>query len=128
VAELEQQVQDLQQTLAEKEQKAPFFWLAVGFVGQFVFGLRFVVQWIATERRKKSVIPLAFWYLSLAGTIVLLAYSIWRLDPVFIAGFSLNMIIYLRNLYFIHIHPRKQAAAELGDRKPSSDGGDASEI
>ena len=84
-------------------------WMAVGFVGQVIFGMRFIVQWIATERKKKSVVPVAFWYLSLAGTIVLLSYSIYKLDPVFIAGFSLNMIIYLRNLYFIHL-PRKPAA------------------
>jgi len=77
-------------------------WTLVGFAGQIVFGLRFVVQWIATERKRKSVVPVAFWYLSLLGTIILLAYAIYRLDPVFIAGFSLNMIIYLRNLYFIH--------------------------
>ena len=88
------------------------FWLMIGFAGQVVFGLRFIVQWIATEKAKKSVIPLSFWYLSLAGTIVLLVYSIYKKDPVFIAGFSLNLVIYLRNLYFIHIHPRKIAASE----------------
>lgn len=87
-------------------------WLMVGFIGQFFFCLRFVVQWIATEKAKKSVIPLAFWYLSLVGTLILLAYSIYKKDPVFIAGFSLNLIIYMRNLYFIHIHPRKCAAPE----------------
>ncbi len=79
-------------------------WIAVGFVGQVVFGLRFVIQWIATEREKKVVVPLAFWYLSLTGTIILLSYSIYKVDPVFIAGFSLNMIIYLRNLYFARLH------------------------
>ena len=78
-------------------------WIAVGFIGQVIFGLRFVVQWIATERKRESVIPVAFWYLSLLGTIILLAYSIYLRDPVFIAGFSLNMIIYLRNLYFIRL-------------------------
>jgi lipid-A-disaccharide synthase-like uncharacterized protein len=80
-------------------------WTVVGFAGQVVFGSRFVVQWIATERQKRSVVPTAFWYLSVVGTIVLLVYSIYRLDPVFIAGFSLNMLIYLRNLYFIHSRP-----------------------
>ena len=80
-------------------------WMAVGFAGQVLFGLRFVVQWIATERRRKSVVPVAFWYLSLSGSIVLLAYAIYRLDPVFIAGFSLNLLIYVRNLYFIHRKP-----------------------
>ena len=96
-------------------------WMGVGFFGQALFGLRFVVQWIATERQKKSVIPVAFWYISLMGTIVLLAYAIHRLDPVFIAGFSLNMIIYLRNLYFIHLHPRKAKAQSLaaGTTDPS---------
>jgi len=86
-------------------------WMTVGFVGQAIFGMRFVVQWIATERRRRSVIPLAFWYLSLAGTVILLAYSIYKLDPVFIAGFSLNMIIYLRNLYFIQLR-RKSRTGE----------------
>ena len=77
-------------------------WTAVGFVGQVIFGLRFVVQWIASERKRRSVVPVAFWYLSLLGTVILLTYAIYRMDPVFIAGFSLNMVIYLRNLYFIH--------------------------
>ncbi len=82
-------------------------WLAVGFVGQVVFGSRFIIQWIATERKKRSVVPVSFWYLSLIGTVILLSYSIYRRDAVFIAGFSLNMLIYLRNLYFIH---RRQPA------------------
>lgn len=84
-------------------------WMAVGFVGQMVFGGRFVVQWIATERKRKSVVPTAFWYMSLVGTLVLLAYSIYRRDIVFIAGFSLNLIIYVRNLYFIHGGGQKPA-------------------
>jgi len=88
-------------------------WIAVGFVGQVVFGLRFVVQWIATERQRKSVVPVAFWYLSLLGTVILLTYAIYRMDPVFIAGFSLNMVIYVRNLYFIHRKP--PAPAEAGE-------------
>ncbi|HUU60471.1 MAG TPA: lipid-A-disaccharide synthase N-terminal domain-containing protein [Phycisphaerae bacterium] len=81
-------------------------WTAVGFCGQAIFGLRFVVQWIATERQKRSVIPLAFWYLSLLGTVILLSYAIYLVNWVFIAGFSLNMLIYLRNLYFIHFRRR----------------------
>jgi lipid-A-disaccharide synthase-like uncharacterized protein len=89
-------------------------WTTVGFAGQVVFGSRFLVQWIATERRKQSVVPTAFWYLSVVGAVILLAYSIYRLDPVFIAGFSLNMLIYLRNLYFIHRRP----AARVEVRSP----------
>jgi len=87
-------------------------WLCIGFGGQVIFGLRFIVQWIATERKKKSVIPLGFWYLSLAGSIILLAYAIHKADPVFILGFSLNMIIYLRNLYFIHFHKHEELTNE----------------
>ncbi len=94
-----------------EEARIPPLWLAFGFVGQFVFGMRFIVQWIATERRRRSVVPVAFWYLSLVGTVVLLTYSIYRLDPVFIAGFSLNMVIYLRNLYFIRAEARSREAA-----------------
>ena len=82
-------------------------WDWVGFVGQVFFLGRFVVQWIATERKKKSTIPVLFWYLSMVGTIILLTYSIHLSNPVFILGFSLNMIIYLRNLYYIHLHPRR---------------------
>jgi len=92
-------------------------WMAVGFVGQVVFGTRFVVQWIATERKRRSVVPVAFWYLSLAGSALLLAYAIYRADPVFIAGFSLNMLIYLRNLYFI-----RRAGAEAAPQSPPPDG------
>ncbi|MHC4563681.1 MAG: lipid-A-disaccharide synthase N-terminal domain-containing protein [Planctomycetota bacterium] len=92
-------------------------WIAVGFVGQAIFGLRFVVQWIATERRKKSVVPVMFWYLSLLGSVILLSYAIYLRNPVFIAGFSLNLLIYLRNLYFIHRHvPAARGIDEsLGD-------------
>jgi lipid-A-disaccharide synthase-like uncharacterized protein len=74
-------------------------------VGQAVFGTRFLVQWIATERHKRSVVPTAFWHLSVVGTIILLAYSIYRGEIVFIAGFSMNMLVYVRNLYFIHRRP-----------------------
>jgi len=96
-------------------------WMAVGFFGQALFASRFIVQWIATERRRKSVVPVAFWYLSLAGSVVLLAYAISRLDPVFIAGFSLNMIIYLRNLYFIHGRPAKVMASQPNGAAPPPD-------
>lgn len=87
-------------------------WVGVGFAGQVVFGMRFVVQWLATEKQKKSVIPLGFWYLSLAGSLILLAYAIYRCDPVFILGFSLNLFIYVRNLYFIHFHKHEETASQ----------------
>lgn len=77
------------------------FWLVVGFVGQIMFGMRFFVQWIASEKAKKSVIPIAFWYLSICGSLILLVYAIHRRDPVFILGQSTGSFIYLRNLYLI---------------------------
>ena len=76
------------------------FMYVVGFAGQVFFGMRFLVQWIATERRKRVTIPMAFWYISIAGTVLLLSYAIYRVDPVFIAGLSLNMVVYARNIYF----------------------------
>jgi lipid-A-disaccharide synthase-like uncharacterized protein len=78
------------------------FWLIIGFLGQGLFSARFIVQWIKSERMKKSVIPLAFWYFSLGGGATLLAYAIHRQDPVFIVGQGTGLFIYLRNLYFIY--------------------------
>jgi len=78
------------------------FWLIFGFIGQAMFTMRFIVQWIASEKRKESVIPVAFWYFSLGGGLILLAYAFRQMDPVFIAAYLLNPIIYSRNLYFIY--------------------------
>lgn len=78
------------------------WWVILGFVAQGLFTMRFLVQWIATEKRKKSHVPLSFWYFSLSGGILLLVYAIHRKDPVFILGQSTGVIIYLRNLYFIY--------------------------
>ncbi len=75
--------------------------LVLGFTAQILFSARFVVQWIASERAKKSVIPVSFWFLSLIGGGLLLIYSIGRKDPVFIVGQSAGVLIYSRNLYFI---------------------------
>lgn len=76
-------------------------WIVIGFLGQALFSARFFVQWLASERVKRSVIPTAFWYFSLAGGLTLLAYAIHRQDPVFIAGQGLGLVVYLRNLYLI---------------------------
>lgn len=76
-------------------------WLVIGFLGQCLFFMRFLVQWIATEKAKKSVIPDLFWYFSLAGGSVLFSYALYRQDPVFILGQGLGIFIYLRNLYFV---------------------------
>ena len=75
-------------------------WLAVGLVGQGFFFSRFLVQWIASERAGRSVMPMAFWYLSLVGGLTLFAYALHLGDPVFILGQSCGAVIYLRNLYF----------------------------
>jgi len=77
-------------------------WIAIGFAGQAMFSMRFLVQWLSSERAGRSIIPIAFWYFSLAGGCILLAYAIWRRDPVFIVGQAAGLFIYTRNLYFIH--------------------------
>jgi lipid-A-disaccharide synthase-like uncharacterized protein len=77
-------------------------WLVIGFAGQALFTMRFIVQWWSSERQKRSVIPVAFWYFSLAGGATLLGYAIYRQDPVFIAGQAGGLFIYSRNLYFIN--------------------------
>ena len=82
-------------------------WIILGFAGQAAFFLRFFVQWISSERRGESHIPVAFWYLSLAGSALLLAYAIARRDPVFIAGQAFGFVVYGRNIVLV----RRRAAA-----------------
>ncbi|MFZ0614216.1 MAG: lipid-A-disaccharide synthase N-terminal domain-containing protein [Desulfobacterales bacterium] len=77
-------------------------WIAIGLAGQALFSARFLVQWIYSERRKQSIIPTAFWYLSIGGSLTLLTYAIYRKDPVFIIGQASGFAIYLRNLQFIY--------------------------
>ena len=78
-------------------------WLVlVGYAGQALFTMRFVVQWIATERARKSVIPVAFWFFSIGGGLLLFGYALYIRDPVFILGQGLGLFVYLRNLYFVY--------------------------
>lgn len=84
-------------------------WLVIGFVGQAFFSMRFLVQWIGSERQRKSIIPVAFWYFSLLGGATLLAYAIHKGDPVFIVGQGAGLLIYSRNLYFVHRQRRLDA-------------------
>jgi lipid-A-disaccharide synthase-like uncharacterized protein len=77
------------------------FWLVLGFTAQALFSARFIVQWIASEKAKASIIPVLFWYLSIVGGGLLLAYAIHIKDPVFIIGQAFGFMIYGRNLYFI---------------------------
>lgn len=85
------------------------WWVLLGFIAQAFFTARFVVQWIASERAGRSVVPLAFWLLSIGGGVLLLAYALYRRDPVFIAGQAFGVFVYLRNLYFV-MRERRQIA------------------
>lgn len=76
-------------------------WLAIGFFGQALFFGRWVIQWIASERKSESQVPIAFWYMSLIGGLITLAYAIYRNDPVFISGQGIGTFVYLRNLALI---------------------------
>lgn len=76
-------------------------WLVIGFGGQVAFTGRFVLQWLYSEYKKRSVIPVSFWYLSIIGSTLLFAYAIYRQDPVFIVGQAFGSIVYLRNLQLI---------------------------
>lgn len=76
-------------------------WICIGFIGQSFFFMRFFVQWLASEKARKSIIPDIFWYFSLGGGAVLLSYAVYRHDPVFIFGQGMGLLIYLRNIYFL---------------------------
>ncbi len=77
-------------------------WLTVGFTAQAMFSMRFIIQWIASERARRSVMPETFWYFSFVGGLMLFIYAIYRMDPVFILGQGSGLFIYARNIYFIH--------------------------
>ena len=77
-------------------------WLGIGFFGQGLFFMRWVVQWISSEKKKKSEIPVLFLYFSLIGGLITLIYAIYRVDPVFILAQSFGLVVYLRNIYFIY--------------------------
>ena len=88
-------------------------WMIIGFVGQALFGARFIIQWIISEKQGESTMPLAFWYCSIGGSIVLLTYAIHKQDIVFIVGQSLGSIFYIRNLILIDRKRKVLAGAEL---------------
>ena len=85
------------------------WWLLIGFGGQLVFGARFLVQWLVSERKQESVIPLPFWFLSLGGGFVLFFYAAHIGDPVFLLGQTMGVFIYSRNLWFIYRKRRSEA-------------------
>ena len=75
--------------------------ILVGYIAQMLFAMRFVVQWIASERAGRSVVPMAFWIFSIGGGLMLLGYALYRKDPVFIVGQAFGVFVYLRNLQFV---------------------------
>lgn len=97
--------------------KVEMVWLGIGLFGQALFSMRFIVQWFHSEREKRSVVPVQFWYFSLAGGLTLLSYAIYKKDPVFIIGQLSGLFIYARNLYFIH---RADVVSDEYDRLPRS--------
>jgi lipid-A-disaccharide synthase-like uncharacterized protein len=90
------------------------FWLVLGFAGQAAFSGRFVVQWLASEREGRSVVPVTFWFLSIAGSLLLLAYALHRRDPVFVLGQAMGVFIYLRNLALIRREARAARSLDAG--------------
>ncbi len=82
-------------------------WLIIGFIAQIIFGARFFLQWLVSEKQHKSVIPIGFWYLSIVGGLMLLIYAIHRKDPVFILGQATGVLIYIRNLILIYQRKEK---------------------
>ena len=85
-------------------------WMMLGWIAQLLFTARFLVQWIASERAGRSVVPAAFWFFSVAGGALLLVYALSRKDPVFIVGQATGLFIYLRNIWFIYRERRSAAA------------------
>jgi len=76
-------------------------WVLFGFFGQFVFAMRFIIQWIVSEKKKESIVPVSFWYLSICGGVILLIYAVYKNDPVFMLGQATGLIVYARNLMLI---------------------------
>lgn len=91
------------------------FWIAVGFLGQALFSGRFLVQWLSSEKARRSVMPNAFWYLSIAGGVTLLAYAVHRRDPVFIAGQAVGLLVYGRNVQMLWRTRQGQARPGLAE-------------
>lgn len=88
-------------------------WISTGLLAQMMFSMRFIIQWVATEKARASIIPEAFWYFSFSGGVLLLAYAIYRVDPVFILGQATGLAIYSRNIYFIWLGKRVPEAPKV---------------
>jgi lipid-A-disaccharide synthase-like uncharacterized protein len=102
----------LRQAFTEQIMNDPI-WATVALVGQLTFASRFILQWLVSEYKKKSHVPTSFWYISLVGSAILLAYSIHIKNPIFMLGFSLNTLIYIRNLQLIYLHAQKNVVTAI---------------
>ena len=91
-------------------------WMAVGFLGQAIFTARFLVQWVVSEKKRDSVVPVAFWWLSLFGGMTLLSYAVSRRDPVLIVGQGMGLFVYIRNLMLVGKARRR--ASRRGEQAP----------
>ena len=89
-------------------------WATIALVGQVIFGGRFIIQWLVSEYKKRSHVPVAFWFMSLAGSLILLSYSVHIKNPIFMLAFSINTLIYLRNLHLIYKHAEKGVVTVIG--------------
>ncbi|CAG0941671.1 hypothetical protein GPROT2_01418 [Gammaproteobacteria bacterium] len=90
-------------------------WVSIGLLGQALFAGRFVVQWLVSERQGRSIVPLGFWYLSIGGSVILLAYALHRHDLVFTLGQAFGFLVYGRNLSLIRRERRQPPALRTGD-------------
>jgi lipid-A-disaccharide synthase-like uncharacterized protein len=95
------------------------YWVVLGFIAQLMFTMRFVVQWIASERARRSVIPVTFWIFSIGGGLLLLVYALYRRDPVFILGQAFGVFVYVRNLYFVGLERKEEAGIERKEAEAS---------
>jgi lipid-A-disaccharide synthase-like uncharacterized protein len=99
-----------------------FVWVAIGLGGQLIFSGRMLVQWLASEKSRKSVVPAAFWYLSLGGALMLTAYFIWRHDMVGLLGQTMGLVIYVRNIRLLRLDKARTEALKKLDRKDEAAG------
>ncbi|MHC4648834.1 MAG: lipid-A-disaccharide synthase N-terminal domain-containing protein [Planctomycetota bacterium] len=99
-------IEFLRSSITQQITKDPF-WTTIALIGQLIYASRFILQWIVSEYKKRSHVPTAFWFISLAGSLILLVYSVHIRNPVFMFGFLLSTLVYVRNLHLIYRHAAK---------------------
>ncbi|MGD9828632.1 MAG: lipid-A-disaccharide synthase N-terminal domain-containing protein [Hyphomicrobiaceae bacterium] len=95
-----------------RQSSGELIWLGIGFAAQLMFSMRFIIQWVASEKARRSIVPETFWYFSFVGGAMLFAYAIYRRDPVFMLGQGMGLMIYARNIHFIWQTKREDEAAK----------------